>query len=329
MARSPSRAPDGRRRRGDLSGWRRWAFPAAAATLAPLLALTLLESGLRLGGYGYPAAFFVPVAGQAAVATNPRFGWRFFPPAVARSPVIDRLADPKPAGVYRVFVLGGSAAMGTPEPAFGFGRALEVLLEERFAETDFEIVNAAMAAINSHVALEIARDCMRREPDLFVVYLGNNEVVGPYGPGTVFAPAAASLTTIRLGLRLRRLRAGQLLRRGLTALRRGPSAPRRWQGMEMFLDRRVAADDPRLERSYEQLARNLTAIARLAARARSQAGIRAREGADERVGHTSCQRSVRGSDSPLRRARPSSSSFRTCEHTDWRAGTCRASGYAA
>ena len=35
----------------------------------------------------------------------------------------------------------------------------------------------------------------------------------------------------------------------------------------MFLDRRVAADDPRLERSYDQLERNLSAIARLAERA--------------------------------------------------------------
>jgi tetratricopeptide (TPR) repeat protein len=153
--------------------------------------------------------------------------------------------------------------MGTPEPAFSFGRVLEVLLEERYPGVQFEVVNAAMTAANSHVILEIARDCVDLEPDLFVVYLGNNEVVGPYGPGTVFSPAATSLPAIRLGLRLRRLRAGQLLARGLTTIRSPLAAPVRWRGMEMFLDRRVAADDPLLERTYEHFEQNLTDLARL------------------------------------------------------------------
>ncbi len=253
-------SPDGR-----LTGWRRWVFPLAAATLAPLVALTLVEVGLRAAGSGYPAGFFVPVAGQQAEMTNHRFGWRFFPPAIARSPVIDRLERPKPADTYRIFVLGGSAAMGTPEPAFGFGRVLEVLLEERYPDTGFEVVNAAMAASNSHVALEIARDCARRRPDLFAVYLGNNEVVGPYGPGTVFTRAGAGLRAIRLGLWLRRLRGGQLISRGLAAMRQQPAVPVRWQGLEMFLDRRIAAGDPRLGRTYEQFGDNLEKISRLAA----------------------------------------------------------------
>ena len=36
-----------------------------------------------------------------------------------------------------------------------------------------------MTAIDSHVTVEIARDCTAHQPDLFIVYLGNNEVVGP------------------------------------------------------------------------------------------------------------------------------------------------------
>jgi tetratricopeptide (TPR) repeat protein len=256
-----------RPRRQPLAGWRRWLFPAAAATLAPALFLGLVELGLRAAGSGHPAGFFVPVPGQAAEMTNPRFGWRFFPKAIARSPVPGRLPRPRPSGSYRIFVLGGSAAMGTPEPAFAFGRVLEVLLEERYPDTRFEVVNAAMAAINSHVVLEIARDCARRRPDLFAVYLGNNEVVGPYGPGTVFTPAGASTRAIRLGLRLRRLRLGQLMARGLATGRRSPAPPAQWRGMEMFLNRLVAASDPRLERTYRQFEDNLMAVARLAEQA--------------------------------------------------------------
>ena len=41
-----------------------------------------------------------------------------------------------------------------------------------------------MAAINSHVVLPIAKDAARYEPDLFVVYLGNNEVIGPFSVGS-------------------------------------------------------------------------------------------------------------------------------------------------
>lgn len=263
MVRSPSDAPH----RAALLGWRRWVFRLAATTLVPLAVLMAVELGLRVMGSGHPAGFFVPVAQQAAETTNYRFGWRFFPPAIARSPVVTRLPRPKPADTYRIFVLGGSAAMGTPEPAFSFGRVLEILLEERYPGTDFEVVNTAMAAINSHVVLEIARDCARHQPDLFAVYLGNNEVVGPYGPGTVFAPSSARLPAIRLGLRLRQLRVGQLLAGGLATLRRQPAAPTRWRGMEMFQDRQVAADDPRLEQTYAQLEDNLTRIAAVAARA--------------------------------------------------------------
>ena len=42
-----------------------------------------------------------------------------------------------------------------------------------------------MVAINSHVALPIARQCAERQPDLLVVHLGNNEVVGPFGAAGV------------------------------------------------------------------------------------------------------------------------------------------------
>ena len=178
-----------------------------------------VELGLRVAGAGHPAGFFVPVTGQRAEMTNYALWLALLPARHRPRPVIGRLPRPKPAGAYRIFVLGGSAAMGTPEPAFGFGRVLEVLLEERYPGTDFEVVNAAMAAINSHVVREIARDCARRQPDLFVVYLGNNEVVGPYGPGTVFAPPAPGCRRSASGLRLRRLRGGQLLAGALARLR--------------------------------------------------------------------------------------------------------------
>ena len=117
----------------------------------------------------------------------------------------------KPPGTYRIFILGESAAMGDPEPAFGAGRYLEALLHERFPRAKFEVINVAMTAINSHAILPIARDCARQAGDLWIVYMGNNEMVGPFGAATVFGTQAPPWPFVRLNLAIQQLRLGQLL----------------------------------------------------------------------------------------------------------------------
>jgi tetratricopeptide (TPR) repeat protein len=228
--------------------------------------LLLLETGLRLGGYGFVTSTTVPcvVDGVAHRGDNVKFAWRFFPARIARD--FDPFLFPtaKPEGTFRVFVLGASAAQGTPDPAYSFGRVLQVMLDHAHPQTRSQVVVAAMPAINSHVVVEIARDLARYDPDLFVVYLGNNEVVGPYGPGTVFAPLAPSLSLIRLGSRFRATRTGQLLADLGAVLGSDEGTPDVWQGLEMFLDRQVAADDPRLEHVYRHFRRNLQDICRAA-----------------------------------------------------------------
>ncbi|HEX4645731.1 MAG TPA: hypothetical protein VH598_09000, partial [Verrucomicrobiae bacterium] len=59
----------------------------AALALVPAL-LGGLELGLRIFGYGYSTDFFrkIEIGGKAAFVENDKFGWRFFPPALARSP---------------------------------------------------------------------------------------------------------------------------------------------------------------------------------------------------------------------------------------------------
>lgn len=245
-----------------LRGWKRWAFPLTAVVLVPLLLLGLLEAGLRLVGYGEPTGFFVPLDGVSedgpdAVTTNSRFGRRFFPPEIARSPVVSRMARDKPDGTFRVFVLGGSAALGTPESAFGVGRVLEAMLRDAFPDREIEVVNAAMTAINSHVVLTIAEESDQYDPDLFVVYLGNNEVVGPYGPGTVFGGFSGSRWLIRTGIALQTTRIGQLARHTAAKLGGGGNDLGQWRGMEMFLDRAVPETDPRLDAVYSHLRANL------------------------------------------------------------------------
>ncbi len=254
------------RKPGRFRGLRGWLLRLSLLVLSPILFFALLEGGLRLGGYGYPTGFFLGPDAGGTCTTNDRFGWRFFPRSIARDPEPCVLSA-KPAGTVRIFVLGESAAMGVPDPSFNFGRILGVMLRERYPGVQFEIVNGAMTAINSHVIREIAGDCAARQPDLFVVYMGNNEVVGPYGPGTVFQRWSPSLGMIRSSIRVKSTRVGELLGDVVARFRGNAGAPDRWRGMEMFLGNPVTADDPRLTAVYDNYRRNLIDICGIARRA--------------------------------------------------------------
>ncbi len=243
---------------------RLWLFRLAAMTLIPAALLLAAEVGLLVIGYGDATAFLVPAEQADLWTTNQEYGRRFFPRALARAPVPFLLPEAK-GDAYRVFVIGGSAARGTPDSAYSFGRVLRVLLEETYAEARFEVFNAAMTAINSHVALDVVRACARHDPDLFVVYLGNNEVVGPYGAGTVFGSFSPSLVAIRTAIAFKATRLGQLAAAAIGGGSGGHDVE--WRGMEMFLEQRLAADDPRLSKVYRHFERNLEDMAAAAHRA--------------------------------------------------------------
>jgi hypothetical protein len=152
-----------------------------------VLLLGASEAVLRVAGYGYATDFFRPslVRGQRVFIENDRFALRFFPPQLARTPAPLVMRALKPAGTFRIFVLGESAALGDPEPAYGAARYLLVLLGERHPSERFEVVNVAMTAINSYAILPIARECARHQGDMWIVYMGNNEMVWPFGAVTV------------------------------------------------------------------------------------------------------------------------------------------------
>ena len=233
---------------------RMWVLRFALASVPPLLLLVGAEAALRISSYGFDPHFFVR-AKDGELSANERFAWRFMPRALARSPAPERIAVPKPPGTRRVFLLGSSAAMGYPSLAFGVGRVLEVMLQAAHPEVRIEVINTAMTAINSHVVAEIARECRDYEPDLFIVYTGNNEVVGPYGPGTVLSAARSNRFFIRAAISMSSLRVGQWMSR-LTS----GSAPVRWGGMEMFASNAISAGDSRLAGVVENYRANLASI---------------------------------------------------------------------
>ena len=245
-------------------GWRLWVFRLVALIAIPALFFGLVELGLRLAGFGYPTAFLLPATqnGQKVFVQNNRFGWRFLGPKLSRLPWSISIPQSKAPDTVRIFVFGESAAQGDPQFVHGLPRMLQAMLSLRYPGVHFEVVNAAMTAINSYAILPIARDCAKADGDLWVVYMGNNEVVGPFGPGTVFGPQVPPLPLIRGILALKTTRTGQLLDFARQWIRKPPSGSDEWGGMKMFLDQQVRADDPRMNTVYQHFERNLADIIR-------------------------------------------------------------------
>ena len=248
---------------------KKWAARFTLAIAAPLIFVALVELVLRLAGFGYPTEFLLPTREGKTLVQNNQFGWRFFGAQMSRLPNPISLLRPKPPGTIRIFVFGESAAFGDPQPAFGLPRFLQAMLELRYPGTQFEVVNAAMTGINSHTVLPIARDCARAEGDVWVIYMGNNEVVGPYGAGTVFGPQAPPLPLIRASLALKATRTGQLLDAVRQKLQKAPPGKEEWGGMTMFLNQRLAASDLKMDSLYHHFQQNLQDIIHAAHKAKA------------------------------------------------------------
>ncbi len=248
----------------ELSFLRRLAYAAVLTIVALGLLLGGSELCLRLAGYGKSPHFARRIGlpgGGKVIRDNPGCTVPFFSPALARRPEPFRLPAVKPAGTVRIFVLGSSAAMGDPEPSFSLSRVLAVMLRAAWPGTKFEVVNAGITAINSNLLRGYAADCAELRPDVFIVYEGQNEVIGPFGPSGVFAPFLRSEDAVRFAVWAKGMRTGQFISAVGRRLEGARGLPSEWGGMRMFLNRRIPEGDPRLRYVAEHFRDNLRAIA--------------------------------------------------------------------
>lgn len=236
----------------------RWLARAALMLLGLALAIALLVAGefaLRFLDVGHATTFLVRVA-NVGYTTNPRFTDAYFPPWAEIQPAPAVLPESKEPGTYRIFVIGGSAAFGDLLPEYSMARILEVMLRDSMDGRRYEVVNAATLGVHSSMAVDIARDVARHQPDLLLVYTGHNEVVGPGGPGALLQGVEATtagtdswLAQKAVGLRFTRL--GQLLGRMATAVQShrvtGVTTQPELRTLEQA---RVPLDDPRLPEVY-------------------------------------------------------------------------------
>ena len=246
-----------------MSNTRNTLFTIITVVVIPLLFFVLVEFALRLMGVGTHYQYFnqIDIDGEAFYQENPDFADQFYPPSLNVGPLQNTFAAERSDDRLRVFVLGGSAAMGFPHKNHGVDRLLATQLRALFPNRDVEVVNTAMTSVNSHVVYQVAQTLPSESADVAVILMGNNEVVGPYGPGTFNQNFLSSLSAIRALQALKRTRLWQLLDSSLAEVQSSDAkADLEWQGMQMFVDNGVAEDDRRMSAVYEHFEGNLRDI---------------------------------------------------------------------
>ncbi len=184
----------------------------------------------------------------------------FYGPMDLLGPEPRPIVLPKPAGTYRILVVGGSTVAGFPYPfELALPRQLQVVLQEQSPHRRFEVLNAGITAINTHSEVDIVHQGMACEPDLIIVHSGHNEFYGPGGEASragAFAPRLYPLLQL-----LRRQRLFQLC---------GSLVPRPHQGHPLETlpaDIAIPRDGPVFARALEVYEAHLREMASAAARA--------------------------------------------------------------
>ncbi|MEZ6061889.1 MAG: tetratricopeptide repeat protein [Planctomycetaceae bacterium] len=189
------------------SGRRRWYFRIAALML-PIALIAVTEVVLVMLDVGDDLGLFLKVRGAPELLhyqVNPRAEESYFAGRKLAGPEPRRFDLPRPDGVFRIVVVGGSTVLGFPyPPELSFPRQMEVLLNHQNDGQRFEVINAGMVAVNSFSVADVVQQCIAMQPDLIVVHTGHNEF---YGPGGV----ASTTSMLPMAVKIRRLRLFQLL----------------------------------------------------------------------------------------------------------------------
>jgi hypothetical protein len=151
-----------------------------AALLLGLAPLVVFEIVARVAGWGLPEAYDDPFVGFSAV--RPLFvptadGSRY---EIARNRLShfrpDGFAHPKPAGEFRIFVLGGSTVQGRPYSIeTSFTSWLELSLEAADPSRPWQVVNCGGVSYATYRLAPILDEVLGYQPDLIVFYEGHNE----------------------------------------------------------------------------------------------------------------------------------------------------------
>ena len=99
-----------------MSNTRNTLFTIITVVVIPLLFFIVLELALRVAGMGTHYEYFntIDIDGQSYFQENPDFADQFYPPSLNVGPLQNTFEQTDHDDRLRVYVLGGSAAMGFP-----------------------------------------------------------------------------------------------------------------------------------------------------------------------------------------------------------------------
>lgn len=190
------------------------------ALAIPFVFFALLEGGLRFFDYGREISLFIdyPANSQSTaphyLLPRPDVVKRYFPEdSAAPSVTIETnfFLKNKPADALRIVVQGGSTAAGFP---FAYGASIAGMLDYRlkqsFPDRTVEVINTALAAVNSYTVLDFVDEIIAQQPDAVLIYAGHNEYLGILGVGSAYTAANSPAATL-LYLKLKNSRIFQLL----------------------------------------------------------------------------------------------------------------------
>ncbi|MDZ7288754.1 MAG: GDSL-type esterase/lipase family protein [candidate division KSB1 bacterium] len=216
-----------------------------ALLLLPVVLLAMLELTLRLFEYGGNLDLLISAPEKLSdyKMCNRNVGRRFFYALHFPLPGVpkDLILKKKPKNGYRIFVLGESTAAGFP---YGnnvmFSRILHHRLAEAFPERHIEVMNTAMAAINSYALLDFMDEILAHEPDAILIYSGHNEFYGALGVASMES-VGKHRWVVKMFLQLTRFRTFLLVRDFIGRIRR-------WMGTMVHEGMATDSTDTLMER---------------------------------------------------------------------------------
>ena len=197
------------------------------AFLIPIVVFIAAEMVLRVLNYGVQEPLFISApksvnssllepSGETSeyLQPNPNLIHRYFSsPELAPnvSPDTVYFRKKKSNDTFRIVIQGGSTAAGFPFGRFG---SLHGMLQQRlktaYPDKNIEIINTAMAAVNTFTLVDIQDEIIELEPDLVLIYSGHNEYLGVLGAGSVMGSQSSYDATL-MYLKLKSLRLFKLL----------------------------------------------------------------------------------------------------------------------
>lgn len=160
--------------------------------IIPFVLFIAVELILRAFGYADDLGFVSRINrnGKEYYTINQLVGKRYFNKdrLYYRKGSHDYFEVDKSPRTIRIFCLGASTMAGFPYEYNAIpSEFLRDRLVEAFPGKNIEVINTAIAATNSFTVDEFADELVKYKPDLFVIYMGQNEFYGVYGVGSTIS----------------------------------------------------------------------------------------------------------------------------------------------